>query len=75
MKETVSEGFFLFIPEYSLEDYKNCVQAGLKVGANIEGVYVSVGFHGGSCDGLLNEMGGGVSCLIIVLSVCLTLSR
>ncbi|XP_039869957.1 complement component C8 beta chain-like [Simochromis diagramma] len=43
--------------EYSLEDYKNCVQAGLKVGANIAGIYLSVGFHGGSCDGLLNEMG------------------
>ncbi|KAM8838155.1 complement component C8 beta chain [Synchiropus picturatus] len=42
---------------YSLDDYKNCVQRGLKVGANIFGVYVSVGFQGGSCDGLLNEMG------------------
>ncbi|XP_041804860.1 complement component C8 beta chain-like [Chelmon rostratus] len=43
--------------DYSLEDYKRCTQSGLKVGANIYGVYVSVGFHGGSCDGLLNEMG------------------
>ncbi|XP_076601152.1 complement component C8 beta chain [Chaetodon auriga] len=43
--------------DYSLEDYKKCTQSGLKVGANIYGVYVSAGFHGGSCDGLLNEMG------------------
>ncbi|KAJ8012257.1 hypothetical protein DPEC_G00066800 [Dallia pectoralis] len=43
--------------DYSLEAYKNCVQVGLKVGANIEGVYVTVGVEGGGCDGLLNEMG------------------
>ncbi|XP_028284025.1 complement component C8 beta chain isoform X2 [Parambassis ranga] len=43
--------------DYSLEDYKVCVQAGLKVGANIKGVYVSVGAEGGRCDALLNEMG------------------
>ncbi|XP_061550433.1 complement component C8 beta chain-like [Phycodurus eques] len=43
--------------DYSLTDYKSCTQSGLKVGANIYGVYVSVGFQGGSCDGLLNEMG------------------
>ncbi|XP_072220145.1 complement component C8 beta chain [Leuresthes tenuis] len=43
--------------DYSLEDYKNCVQAGIKAGANIYGVYVSVSAEGGSCDGLLNEMG------------------
>ncbi|XP_013869275.1 complement component C8 beta chain [Austrofundulus limnaeus] len=43
--------------DYSLEAYKSCVQAGLNVGANIYGVYVSVGAKGGSCDGLLNEMG------------------
>ncbi|XP_034559936.1 complement component C8 beta chain isoform X2 [Notolabrus celidotus] len=43
--------------DYSLDDYKQCTKAGLKVGANIYGVYVSVGFSGGSCDGLLNEMG------------------
>uniref|UniRef100_A0A3Q2ZYA6 Complement component C8 beta chain n=2 Tax=Kryptolebias marmoratus TaxID=37003 RepID=A0A3Q2ZYA6_KRYMA len=43
--------------DYSLEDYKNCVQAGLNVGANIYGVYVSLGVQGGSCNGLLNEMG------------------
>uniref|UniRef100_A0A665V0Q1 Complement component C8 beta chain n=1 Tax=Echeneis naucrates TaxID=173247 RepID=A0A665V0Q1_ECHNA len=43
--------------EYSLNDYKSCTQAGLKVGANIKGVYVSLGVHGGSCNGLLNEMG------------------
>ncbi|KAM3604357.1 uncharacterized protein V6R79_009961 [Siganus canaliculatus] len=43
--------------DYSLEDFKRCTQAGLKVGANIYGVYVSVGGYGGSCNGLLNEMG------------------
>ncbi|KAM8850403.1 complement component C8 beta chain [Spinachia spinachia] len=43
--------------DYSLDDYKRCTQAGLKVGANIKGVYVSAGFHGGSCNDLLNEMG------------------
>ncbi|KAG7227297.1 hypothetical protein INR49_000301 [Caranx melampygus] len=43
--------------EYSLDDYKKCVQAGVNIGANIKGVYVSLGAHGGSCDGLLNEMG------------------
>ncbi|KAM6918338.1 complement component C8 beta chain [Xenentodon cancila] len=43
--------------DYSLDDYKSCVQAGLNIGANIKGIYVSVGAHGGSCNGLLNEMG------------------
>ncbi|KAF7223128.1 complement component C8 beta chain [Nothobranchius furzeri] len=43
--------------DYSLEDFKNCVQAGLNVGANIEGVYVSLGVKGGGCEGRLNEMG------------------
>ncbi|XP_061695641.1 complement component C8 beta chain-like [Syngnathoides biaculeatus] len=43
--------------DYSLTDYKSCTQSGFKIGANIYGVYVSVGFQGGSCDGLLNEMG------------------
>ncbi|XP_044075172.1 complement component C8 beta chain-like [Siniperca chuatsi] len=43
--------------DYSLEDYKRCTQSGLKVGANIYGVYVSAGIQGGSCNGLLNEMG------------------
>lgn len=43
--------------DYSLEDYNSCVQAGLKVGANIKGIYVTVGAEGGSCDGKLNEMG------------------
>ncbi|KAM3866055.1 complement component C8 beta chain [Diretmus argenteus] len=43
--------------DYSLDDYMVCVQEGLKVGANIEGVYVSLGGQGGGCDGLLNEMG------------------
>ncbi|CAJ1071712.1 complement component C8 beta chain isoform X2 [Xyrichtys novacula] len=43
--------------DYSLEDYKRCTQSGIKVGANIYGVYVSAKFSGGSCNGLLNEMG------------------
>ncbi|XP_077360170.1 complement component C8 beta chain isoform X1 [Festucalex cinctus] len=47
--------------DYSLTDYKSCTQSGLKVGARIKGVYVSVGFQGGSCDGLLNEMGEDTS--------------
>ncbi len=37
-----------------------CTQAGLKVGANIKGVYVTLGVEGGDCAGLLNEMGGEV---------------
>ncbi|XP_061752815.1 complement component C8 beta chain isoform X1 [Nerophis ophidion] len=43
--------------DYTLSDYKKCVQSGFKVGANIYGVYVSAGYQGGSCNGLLNEMG------------------
>ncbi|KAM6920756.1 complement component C8 beta chain [Lycodopsis pacificus] len=43
--------------DYSLDDYKRCTQSGLKIGANTYGVYVAVGFHGGSCDGVLNEIG------------------
>ncbi|XP_061587463.1 complement component C8 beta chain-like [Cololabis saira] len=43
--------------DYSLDQYKSCVQAGLDVGANIYGYYVSVGGQGGSCNGFLNEMG------------------
>ncbi|XP_053185368.1 complement component C8 beta chain [Scomber japonicus] len=43
--------------DYSLDDYKRCVQSGLSVGANIYGVYVSGGLSSGSCHGVLNEMG------------------
>ncbi|CAL8280877.1 unnamed protein product [Lota lota] len=43
--------------DYTLEDFKNCVQAGFKVGANIQGVYGSIGVQGGGCDGLLKEIG------------------
>ncbi|XP_070700886.1 complement component C8 beta chain [Pempheris klunzingeri] len=43
--------------DYSLDDYKRCTQFGLKVGANIYGAYLTAGFQGGSCNGLLNEMG------------------
>lgn len=42
---------------YTLDDYKNCVQSGIKVGINIQGVYVTGGLQRGGCDGLLNEMG------------------
>lgn len=35
---------------------------GLKVGANIKGVYVTAGVEGGGCDGLLNQMGGEDPC-------------
>ncbi|KAJ8274533.1 hypothetical protein COCON_G00091580 [Conger conger] len=43
--------------KYSLSDAKKCVQAGLKVGANIDGVYFSIGGTGGSCKALLSELG------------------
>lgn len=56
-KNIFSQTSHLFL-DYSLEEYKKCVQAGFNVGANIYGVYVSGGVEGGSCDGLLNEMGG-----------------
>lgn len=51
-----------FFLDYSLDDYKTCVQVGLRVGANIKGVYVTGGLEGGGCDGLLNEMGGKEIC-------------
>lgn len=60
LKKIHLTGFFFFLA-YSLEDYKRCTQAGLKIGVNIEGVYVSAGFEGGSCNGLLNELGGELS--------------
>ncbi|MEQ2302095.1 Complement component C8 beta chain [Ameca splendens] len=43
--------------DYNLEQYKSCVQAGLKVGVTIKGVPLSLGMEGGSCNGLLKEMG------------------
>ncbi|KAL1279742.1 hypothetical protein QQF64_014342 [Cirrhinus molitorella] len=43
--------------DYKLEDVKNCVQTGLKVGVQIKKVYVSVGLSVGGCGGLLNELG------------------
>lgn len=65
---TTWQGFIVL--DYSLEDYKNCLDYGLKIGVNIEGVYVSGGFQGGSCDGLLNEMGGEVPHFIKYTAVC-----
>uniref|UniRef100_A0A0E9XWP0 Uncharacterized protein n=1 Tax=Anguilla anguilla TaxID=7936 RepID=A0A0E9XWP0_ANGAN len=50
---------------YSLSDTKKCVQAGTKVGINIQGVYVSLGAEGGSCKGLLKELGGKALLLCI----------
>jgi hypothetical protein len=49
--------YSLFSIDYSLEDYKNCVQSGFNVGANIQGVYISASMQGGGCDGLLKEIG------------------
>ncbi|KAA0719537.1 Complement component C8 beta chain [Triplophysa tibetana] len=42
---------------YTLSDTKTCVDAAMKLGANIKGVYVSAGVSGGSCDALLKELG------------------
>ncbi|XP_039672126.1 complement component C8 beta chain-like [Perca fluviatilis] len=42
---------------YTLDDYKRCTEAGVKAGANIKGVYVSLGVTGGSCSGLMTEIG------------------
>ncbi|XP_018609103.2 complement component C8 beta chain [Scleropages formosus] len=42
---------------YSLDDAKKCVQAGFKVGLNIQGIYLSLGVEGGSCRSLLTELG------------------
>ncbi|XP_051989612.1 complement component C8 beta chain [Xyrauchen texanus] len=42
---------------YTLDDTKNCIQLGLKVGVNIDGLYVSGGLSGGGCKGLLKELG------------------
>lgn len=66
VKCTVVYDSHLFL-DYSLEEYKKCVQVGFNVGANIYGVYVSGGVEGGSCDGLLNEMGGEVLSSIDIL--------
>ncbi|XP_035993849.1 complement component C8 beta chain isoform X1 [Fundulus heteroclitus] len=43
--------------DYTLDQYKSCVQVGFKIGVTIEGVPVSVGADAGSCGGLLKEMG------------------
>ncbi|XP_015211298.2 complement component C8 beta chain isoform X1 [Lepisosteus oculatus] len=43
--------------DFTLSDANKCVQAGLKVGANIDGLYVSLGAGGGRCRGLLKELG------------------
>lgn len=51
-----------------MDQYKSCLQVGFNVGAVIKGVPVSVGAGGGSCDGLLNEMGGGNTSLIEFLT-------
>ncbi|GAA6066756.1 complement component C8 beta chain, partial [Tachysurus ichikawai] len=43
--------------KYSLNDAKSCLQQSFNLGINIKGVYVSGGFEGGYCDGLLKEFG------------------
>lgn len=43
--------------DYTLDQYKTCVQVGIKAGLNVKGVYVTAGVDAGGCDGLLNEMG------------------
>ncbi|XP_073720493.1 complement component C8 beta chain isoform X1 [Misgurnus anguillicaudatus] len=42
---------------YTLNDAKTCVDVAMKVGANIQGVYVSAGVSAGGCSGLLKELG------------------
>ncbi|XP_051788928.1 DAB adaptor protein 1a [Erpetoichthys calabaricus] len=42
---------------YTLSDAKSCTSAGLRLGANIKGVYVSGGLNAGFCNGLLKEIG------------------
>ncbi|XP_075037834.1 complement component C8 beta chain [Mixophyes fleayi] len=42
---------------YNMEDVKSCVQAGVTLGGNICGVWVSVSVSGGQCDALLKEIG------------------
>uniref|UniRef100_UPI003D9E9675 complement component C8 beta chain precursor n=1 Tax=Danio rerio TaxID=7955 RepID=UPI003D9E9675 len=42
---------------YSLDETKNCVQVGLKVGVQVKKIYVGLGLSGGSCEGLLKEIG------------------
>ncbi|KAM4557635.1 complement component C8 beta chain [Fundulus diaphanus] len=43
--------------DYTLDQFKSCVQVGFKIGVTIEGVPVSLGVDAGSCGGLLKEMG------------------
>ncbi|MGH0185953.1 UNVERIFIED_CONTAM: hypothetical protein FKN15_019879, partial [Acipenser sinensis] len=43
---------------YTLNDAKTCINAGMKIGANIEGVYVHGGVKAGFCSGMLKEIGG-----------------
>ncbi|RXM30567.1 Disabled-like 1 [Acipenser ruthenus] len=42
---------------YTLNDAKTCINAGMKIGANIEGVYVHGGVKAGFCSGMLKEIG------------------
>ena len=58
LHDSMANSFLPFHEGYDLTDTKRCVEAGLKLGVNIKGVYVSVGASGGSCKGLLTEMGG-----------------
>ncbi|MGH0127173.1 UNVERIFIED_CONTAM: hypothetical protein FKN15_071582 [Acipenser sinensis] len=42
---------------YTLNEAKTCINAGMKIGANVEGVYVHGGVKAGSCAGMLKEIG------------------
>lgn len=46
---------------YSLNDVQKCAQAGFKIGANIEGIWLSAGMSAGACSGLLKEIGEKIS--------------
>ncbi|KAK0135985.1 Complement component C8 beta chain [Merluccius polli] len=43
--------------EYSLDDFKNCLQVGVEVGVTVKGFSASVGVDAGRCDGVLKELG------------------
>ncbi|XP_048354922.1 complement component C8 beta chain [Sphaerodactylus townsendi] len=46
---------------YTLDDVRSCTQKGVKIGANIYDVYVSVGVSFGGCDAILKEIGDSKS--------------
>ncbi|XP_067846407.1 complement component C8 beta chain [Heptranchias perlo] len=46
---------------YTMNDANECSKAGFNIGGNIKGVDVAVGIKAGTCDGLLNIKGDGIS--------------